>query len=83
MANKAESAFNGYHVTFYNHETRQIDSESFASVEEVMERDFEAFPSASKLADDLYHVFADVVGRITDNDGNVLYDNMKAMERTA
>lgn len=73
--------FNGFHVTFYNHETRRIEQKDFPTVQSVTDRGFDdGFPDARGFADDLFDVFGDTVGQVTDNDGKVLYDNMAEMQ---
>lgn len=73
--------FNGFHVIFYNHETRRIEQQDFPTVKSVTDRGFEdGFPEAKEFAADLFDVFGDTVGSVKDNDGAVLYDNMKEMQ---
>jgi len=75
-------AFNRFHVTFYNHESRVIEKQSFPTVEKVLARKFtlEEFPDAKTFAENLFDVFGDVVGMIKDNRDNVLYNNMEEMQ---
>ena len=81
----AKLAFNGYNVTYHNHESRNIEEDKYPTVQSVLNRKFspEEFPSAEDFAEDLYRVFGDTVGVITDNDGVVLYENMKEMKEMA
>lgn len=46
---------------------------------------FEAyeFPSVEDLVEDLYRFYGDTVGRVVDNDGHELYNDMAAMEAEA
>lgn len=76
-------AFNGFHVTYYNHESRVVEKKIFPTYDSVMDRGWresgEPFPTAQIFAEDLFDVFGDVVGEVKDNAGNVLYDNMLEM----
>jgi hypothetical protein len=73
--------FSGFCVTFYNHESRIIEHQNFPTVESVLARKFTLaeFPSAEDFAEDLFNVYGDCVGKVTDNAGNVLFDNMDEM----
>jgi len=73
-------AFNGYIVTFYNHEQCIIDTDTYDTEEDVMAVGFEELPDAETLVDDAYDVYGDTVGKVTDRDGTVLYDKMAEME---
>lgn len=79
----AKLAFNGYHVTYWNHETRRVEKQSFATTKEVMNRGWEKhgepFPSPEVFAEDLFNVFGDCVGEIVDNAGVVLLNNLVEM----
>lgn len=76
-------AFNGYQVTYWNHETRCIEEKSYPAYESVMDRGWgknnEPFPSPEEFAEDLFNVYGDCVGKILDNAGHVLYDKMQEM----
>lgn len=72
-------AFNGFHVTFWNHESRIIQEQHFPTAAKVHARGFEEIPSAESFAEDLFDVYGDCVGKIVDNSGTVLYDNMQEM----
>lgn len=79
----AKLAFNGYHVTFFNHEGRFIDENHYPTSESILSRGFEAdeFPTAEEFVEEMYRIYGDTVGMITDNMGVVLYDNMLEMNR--
>jgi hypothetical protein len=76
-------AFNGYHVVYWNHETRLCESQSFPTYASVMERGWgtgqKCFPTPEEFAEALFDVYGDCVGGISDNNQNVLYDNMETM----
>jgi len=71
--------FNGWHVTFYNHEQRSIDLFDYFTVEEVRARgwQYNQFPTLEEFIDGLFESWGDVVGRVDDNLGNLLYSNME------
>lgn len=72
--------FNGFMVVYFDHERRSIEADHFPTADSVKARGFtDGFPDAREFADDLYNVFGDVVGSITDNDGVVLLDDMEQM----
>ena len=79
----AKLSFNGYHVTFFNHEGRTINEQNFPTYESVVERGFtkdgSAFPDARTFAEDLFNVYGDFVGMIKDNAGYILLDKMQEM----
>lgn len=79
----AKLAFNGYHVTWWSHETRNVQTNDYPTVISVMSMGWaqnnEPFPDAKTFAEDLYNVFGDCVGMVKDNAGNVLLDNMMEM----
>lgn len=77
----AKLAFNGFHVTYYDHEERIVRTQSFPTVDTVLARKFtlDEFPSAEDFAEDLFNVFGDVVGMVKDNNEVVLLDNMEGM----
>jgi hypothetical protein len=73
-------AFNGFHVTVWDHEQRQITNLSYPDISDITSLGWnESFPDAAELAEGLFDVYGDCVGMITDNSGQVLYDNMEAM----
>lgn len=76
-------AFNGYHVTFWNHETHTIEEKIYPTYDSVMARGWgkynEPFPSPEDFAEDLFNVYGDCVGKITDTQGHILYDKMQEM----
>lgn len=74
-------AFNGFHVTVWDHETREIRVDAFPTMESVRKRGFQdaEFPDAEDFAEGLYNVFGDRVGQIKDNDGRTIYDDWEAM----
>lgn len=74
-------AFNGFHVVYWNHETRRIEYKEFPTYQSVMDRKFEEIPSAEVFATDLFDVFGDCVGSITDNRGVILYNNLAEMRQ--
>ena len=77
-------SFNGFHVTYWNHETRCVEEQHFPTYDSVMDRGWrksgEPFPSAETFAEDLFNVYGDHVGKIVDNAGNVLLDDMAEMQ---
>ena len=79
---KNRQAFNGYHVTFYDHNACIIDTDHYPEAIDIKRRwhPDDEFPSATDVADDMYDVFGDITGKIVDNDGNVLVDRMALME---
>jgi len=76
-------AFNGYIVTFYNHEQCIIDTDIYTTEEGVMAVGFEELPDAETLVGDAYDIYGDIVGKVTDQDGLVLYDKMAEMQSIA
>ena len=75
--------FNGFHVTYFNHERNVIDQQSFPDAKDVEARGFtDGFPDARSFAEDLYNVFGDEVGLVVDNAGAILYDKRADMHRT-
>lgn len=68
-------SFNGYIVTFFNHETQDTETEKFLTKESVMERGFEEFPDAETFAENLFQIYGDYVKEVVDNDGSVLFEN--------
>lgn len=77
--------FNGYHVTFWDHETRDIEEHHFPNGIDILKRGFteDGFPDAETFAEDLYEIFGDRVGTIKDNDGKVLLDRHTEMMKWA
>jgi hypothetical protein len=80
----AKLTFNGFHVTYWNHETRMVEEQHFPTYDSVMDRGWrkagEPFPSAETFAEDLFNVYGDHVGKVVDNAGNVLLDRMSEMQ---
>lgn len=72
--------FNGFHVMFYNHESRELENQHFPTADHVLARGFDdGFPSVQEFVDDLFDVFGDCVGKVLDNNDVVLYDNWAEM----
>ena len=75
--------FNGFMVVYFDHERCSIEADHYPTADTVRAKGFkDGFPDAQEFADDLYNVFGDVVGSITDNDGVVLLNNMDEMHDT-
>jgi hypothetical protein len=88
----APEDFNGYVVTYYNHEAGTIDEQTYATADSVNviggaegwesideEVAGPVFPDAERFAEDAFNIFGDHVGKVTDLSGKVLYDNMTVM----
>lgn len=73
--------FNGFIVEFWNHETRFMEANFYNTIDDVMSKGFEEFPTVEDFIDDLYEIYGDMVGRVTDNNGTVIYDNYNEMKR--
>jgi hypothetical protein len=80
---KEGAMFSGYVVTYWNHEMRKVQTDRYETVAQVLDRGFEELPDAEELADDLYEVFGDAVGLVTDLEGAVLLDRQSRMARRA
>lgn len=78
-----KDGFAGYVVTHWNHEIRAIAIDRYETVEQVLDRGFDTLPDPEELADDLYEVYGDAVGLITDLAGTVLLDRRARMARYA
>lgn len=59
-----------YKAEYYSHETREI---------ETITQEFEG-DSYEEIAADYFDIYGDTLGRLTDESGNVVYDNMEQAE---
>jgi hypothetical protein len=70
--------FNGYHVLFLSPTYHRRVCEYFTK-DDVDFHKFTYFPSVEEIVS-YYHSIGHIVGKVLDNDDNILYDNMKSFK---
>ena len=71
--------FNGFRVAYWNHETRCIEHIDYDTSTSLKEAGFDTFPTVAELIDGMFAVYGDVVGLVTDVDGNILFEDKPAI----